>query len=172
MTYYDKSMNYLNEFFELVPISANRLPDFHLKILTENAINSAIGEHYQLSPSKVEFEFYQIKKTANNILYFSEERSSFFSHPLINPEQLDEDILLVTLERTVGVIDCSSNRLFMELLLNQGTGLTYSENTNLTLAYEATKNVFKELYTLSHIPKNHDIHQIFTSQEDINELLR
>ena len=84
MTYYDKSMNYLNEFFELVPISANRLPDFHLKILTENAVNSIIGQQYQLTSENVDLKFYQIKKSVDNCLYFSEKESSFFSHPLIS----------------------------------------------------------------------------------------
>ncbi|MGF2053746.1 hypothetical protein [Vagococcus fluvialis] len=165
MTYYDKSMNYLNEFFELVPISANRLPDFHLKILTENAVNSIIGQQYQLTSENVDFKFYQIKKTVDNCLYFSEEESSFFSHPLINPEEFNEDTLLVGLEKTIGIIDCGSNRLFMELLLNQGYTLEDFQNKELALDYKATRKVFTELYTLSHIPKSHPIHQALASKK-------
>lgn len=164
MTYYDKSMNYLNEFFELVPISANRLPDFHLKILTENAVNSIIGQQYQLTSENVDLKFYQIKKSVDNCLYFSEEESSFFSHPLINPEEFNEDTLLVGLEKTIGIIDCGSNRLFMELLLNQGYTLEDLQNKELALDYKTTRKVFSELYTLSHIPKSHPIHQAFASK--------
>lgn len=163
MTYYDKSMSYLNEFLELVPISANRLPNFHLKILTENAVNSIIGQQYQLTSENVDLKFYQIKKSVDNCLYFSEEESSFFSHPLINPEEFNEDTLLVCLEKTIGIIDYGSNRLFMELLLNQGYTLEDLQNEELALDYKAIRKVFNELYTLSHIPKKHSIHQSLAS---------
>lgn len=165
MTYYDSSIDYLNEFFDLIPISKDRLPDFHLKILTENAVTSCIGQQYRLTPETVAFEFYQIKKTIENELYFSEDYSQFFSHPLINPEEFNEDNLLVGLEKTIGVIDCGSNRLFMELQLNQGYTPDDLKNKELALDAIATKKVFGEFYTLSHIPQNHLIHKAFSSKK-------
>jgi hypothetical protein len=84
---------------------------------------------------------------------------------LINPEEFNEDTLLVGLEKTIGIIDCGSNRLFMELLLNQGYTLEDLQNKELALDYKATRKVFTELYTLSHIPKGHPIHQAFASKK-------
>ena len=165
MTYYDKSMNYLNEFFELTPVSTSDLSEIYVTITTENLLNSLIGQQYQLTPDTVDFKFYKIDKTKDTLLYFSEKESSFFSHPLINPEEFNEDTLLVGLEKTIGIIDCGSNRLFMELLLNQGYTLEDLQNKELALDYKATRKVFSELYTLSHIPKGHSIHQAPASKK-------
>lgn len=136
MTYYDKSMNYLNEFFELTPVSTSDLSEIYVTSTTENLLNSLIGQQYQLTPSKVDFEFYQIKKTKDTLLYFSEVDSHYIPYQLMSKEQ---DIILVAIERTIGVVDCNSNRLFNELQLNQGVTASDLQNEELALSYELTK---------------------------------
>lgn len=162
MSYYDKSMSYLNEFFKLTPVSTSDLSEIYVTSTTENLLNSLIGQQYQLTPSKVDFEFYQIKKTKDTLLYFSEVDSHYIPYQLMSKEQ---DIILVAIERTIGVVDCNSNRLFNELQLNQGVTPSDLQNEELALSYELIKKMFGEFYTLSHIPKSHPIHQTLASKK-------
>ena len=162
MTYYDKSMNYLNEFFELTPVSTSDLSEIYVTITTENLLNSLIGQQYQLTPDTVDFEFYKIDKTKDTLLYFSEIDSHYTPYQLMSKEQ---DIILVAIEKTIGVVDCNSNRLFNELQLNQGVTSSDLQNEELVLDYESTKKMFTEFYTLSHIPKGHSIHQAPASKK-------
>lgn len=77
----------------------------------------------------------------------------------------EQDIILVAIEKTIGVVDCNSNRLFNELQLNQGVTSSDLQNEELVLDYESTKKMFTEFYTLSHIPKGHSIHQAPASKK-------
>ncbi|MGL4391151.1 MAG: hypothetical protein ACRCTN_09620, partial [Carnobacterium maltaromaticum] len=75
------------------------------------------------------------------------------------------DILLVAIERTIGIVDCNSNRLFNELQLNRGLIPSDIQNKELVLNYESNKKMFGEFYTLFHIPKSHPIHQRLASKK-------
>lgn len=161
MTYYDKSITYLNEFFELTPISTSDLSDFYITTLIENVLTSLIGQQYELTSDTLSFAFYTIKKTDKSALYFSVNDSHYLPYQLIDK---DEDILLVALEKTVGIIDCNSNRLFNELRLNQGITSKDAQNKELALDFESIKRSFGDFYTLSHIPKSHPIHQVLASK--------
>jgi hypothetical protein len=77
----------------------------------------------------------------------------------------EQDIILVAIERTIGIVDCNSNRLFNELQLNQGVTASDLQNEELALSYELTKKIFTEFYILSHIPKSHSIHQRLASKK-------
>ncbi|MBO0420956.1 MAG: hypothetical protein ACRCVH_00260 [Vagococcus fluvialis] len=162
MTYYDKSMSYLNEFFELTPISTSDLSEFYVTITIENSLTSLIGQQHHLTADTVSIEFYKIEKNQNNALYFSETNSHYIPYQLINE---DDDILLVAIERTIGVVDCNSNRLFNELQLNRGLSPSDIQNKELVLDYESNKKMFGEFYTLFHIPKSHPIHQRLASKK-------
>lgn len=162
MTYYDKSMSYLNEFFKLVPVPTSELSEIYVTSIIENILSSLIGQQYKLTVDTIFIEFYKVEKNVNNILYFSETDSHYIPYQLASKE---EDTLLIALEKTVGIIDCNSNRLFNELQLNEGLTPTDLQNADLALSYELTKKMFSEFYTLSHIPKSHPIHQRLASKK-------
>ena len=139
--YREKAEQFLKTKLSLVPLNTNIFPPLHFKLNQQNALNHLLNTKRQLSAAELEFSYYQVVRDQESELYFSVEQSDYGEVELEG-----EKILFVTLEKTLGVIESNSNRLYVELILAQGLATADQDHEWYKKHLEFVGATYKELY--------------------------
>ena len=115
--YFERVEEKLRSEFKLNVLQETDFPEFHLKLLKINAVNSLLNDCYQLETEELKLHFFQIVNNQRSQKYFTEKADYF---PVTLAEDESTPILFVIVDEVLGILEANSNQLHMELLLEQG----------------------------------------------------
>lgn len=130
--------------FKLKVLRETDFPEFHLKLLKINAVNSLLNDHYQLETEELKLHFFQIINNQGSQKYFTEKADYF---PVSLAEDESTPILFVIVDEVLGILEANSNQLHMELVLEQGVTAEDSKSKDLKEHLAIVKASYHEKYS-------------------------
>lgn len=142
--YFERVEGKLRSEFKLNVLQETDFPEFHLKLLKINAVNSLLNDCYQLETEELKLHFFQIINNQRSQKYFTETADYF---PVTLAEDESTPILFVIVDEVLGILEANSNQLHMELLLEQGVTVEDSKSKDLKEHLAVVKANYQEKYS-------------------------
>lgn len=142
--YFERVEEKLRSEFKLKVLQETDFPEFHLKLLKINAVNSLLNDCYQLETEELKLHFFQIINNQRSQKYFTEKADYF---PVTLAEDESTPILFVIVDEFLGILEANSNQLHMKLLLEQGVTTEDSKSKDLKEHLAIVKASYQEKYS-------------------------
>ncbi|MCL6479491.1 MAG: hypothetical protein K6T65_13985 [Peptococcaceae bacterium] len=121
----DELIEYLKRKVDIVEISATELVNPILQFITYNVVHCIRNKQLKLTADELNFIAYKLIR--------NDKSTSYYQNDYVHVGEQEDDIIFVVLETKTGSIYSNSNKLQLELFVEQGVSQYDYDNETLML---------------------------------------